>query len=219
MDKIQAVLWDMDGVLIDSEKLVQRAFIEIMTEFDVMENPAERYLETIGSNHESTVQWYLSYVDSRETADRYYHQVRERYLSKVKTDLQLKSGVIDALQCVASLGLPQMVVTSSVTESAQEKLLMFGLDQYIHQIIGGDQVKEGKPHPEPYLKACELLDVDPTTALVVEDSPHGVAAGLAAGCGVLHVPDLIATDPVWREKILGSLDSLQAFPSWLHQQP
>lgn len=215
---IEAVLWDMDGVLLDSERLVRNAFTQVMTEHGVMANPAERFLETVGLNHQGAVQWYLQFVDSLEQAEHYYSLVGALYMSRAGSELALKAGVIEALNAVAELALPQMVVTSTHSARARQKLAQFGLNPYFEHLIGGDQVAQGKPHPEPYLTACALLSVDPARVLVIEDSANGVASGLAAGCMVVHVPDLIDTDLEWQHSIYHALDSLESFPRWLNMQ-
>jgi HAD superfamily hydrolase (TIGR01509 family) len=208
----------MDGVLLDSERLVRNAFSQVMTEHGVMANPAERFLETVGLNHQGTLQWYLQFVDSLEQAEHYYSLVGALYMSRASSELALKAGVIEALNAVAELALPQMVVTSTHSTRARQKLAQFGLNSYFEHLIGGDQVVQGKPHPEPYVSACALLSVDPTRVLVIEDSANGVASGLAAGCMVLHVPDLIDTDPEWQDSIYHALDSLVSFPRWFNMQ-
>ncbi|WP_320824251.1 HAD family phosphatase [Reinekea sp.] len=215
---IEAVLWDMDGVLLDSERLVRDVFSQVMTEQGVMVNPAERYLETIGLNHQGIVQWYLQFVDTIELAEHYCSLVGALYMRRASTELQLKAGVVEALNSVAELAVPQMVVTSSPSLRARQKLAQFGLNPYFEHLIGGDQVAQGKPHPEPYLTACAQLSVDPARVLVIEDSANGVASGLAAGCMVLHVPDLIDTDPQWQHSIYHALDSLASFPRWFNMQ-
>ena len=215
MNLIQAVLWDMDGVLIDSEQLVQKAFVEVMLATGYMADPAEKYLETIGFNRESTVNWYLPYVGRREIAESLYSQVHDVYIELSKTQLKLKPGVVEALTAVQYMGIPQMVVTSTRTDVALDKLARFDLLPFFESVIGGDQVSQGKPHPEPYLKGAKKLNVPTHHILVVEDSANGVKSGVAAGCMVVHLPDLIETKLEWYNEIYGALDSLESFPDWL----
>jgi HAD superfamily hydrolase (TIGR01509 family) len=212
---IEAVLWDMDGVLIDSEHLVQQAFAEVMSTTNYMEDPAQKYLETIGFNRESTVNWYLPYVGSRDIAEGLYSKVHDTYIELSKTQLKLKPGVVEALKAVQYMGIPQMVVTSTKTEVALLKLARFDILSYFEGVLGGDQVSEGKPHPEPYLLGAKRLNVSTRNVLVVEDSENGVKSGVAAGCMVLHMPDLIDTKLEWNNVIYGALDSLESFPKWL----
>lgn len=209
----QGVLWDMDGVLIDSERLVRDAFVEVNTNGGPVPDAAQRYLETIGLNRTGLIDWFGQFVDTQELAEYWIDQTHYGFLERAKTELELKPGVEAALDHVRSLGLPQMVVTSSRTEVAQMKLSHLGVLDRFDGVLGGDQVKQGKPHPEPYLRGSELLSLEPGRALAVEDSANGVRSALAAGCHVLHVPDLIATDPSWHGQ-LSVLPSLVEFPKW-----
>lgn len=211
---IRAILWDMDGVLLDTERLCQQAFVEVNTPLGLFEDPAQSYLETIGLNRDSTLQWYAKVEPSAAQCERYYGAVRDRLLELIETDLQVKPGVEQALQFFKQQGLPQMVVTSSHSEQARYKLERTGLWDYFTALIGGDQVTQGKPHPEPYMSAAAQLKVRPEHCLVIEDSANGVKAGLAAGAHVLHVPDLLPTSEQWRDQLAASIDSLQQLPDW-----
>lgn len=214
-----AVLWDMDGVLVDSERLVRSVFIDVMANGGPVPDAEQRYLETIGLNKDGLIDWFLNFVDSVDSAVYWINQTGDRYTERAKTELVLKPGVIESLEHVARSGRRQMVVTSTRTELAEAKLEQVGLRGYFEDLLGGDQVSRGKPHPEPYLAGCTRLDVIPARSLVIEDSPNGVRAGLAAGCNVLHVPDLVPTDPEWAAQLTAALPSLEAFPGWLGGGP
>ncbi len=215
---IKAVLWDMDGVLVDSERLVREIFVELMSDTDYMENPEAVFMQSIGLNTNSILSLYETYIPSRKEAEFYYYRVGEIYRERIGTDLQLKPGVINALEAVAALKLPQMVVTSSRQDVTKDKLNQFSLLPFFEGLVCGDQVSQGKPHPEPYLTACERLGIDPTHSLIIEDSPNGVKAGLSAGSMVVHVPDLIEINPQWQDELLDALDSLESFPQWLNNR-
>lgn len=212
---ISAVLWDMDGVLLDSERLVQQAFADIMLRDGVLDDPEHRYIENVGMNFESTVNWYLQFVPSRDVAEAYYHEVSALYHSRMASHLALKPSAKDALKAVQQMGIPQMVVTSTNHQQAVYKLELFSLMPFFEDVLGGDQVKKGKPHPEPYLTAAHHLDVNIQDCLVIEDSENGVKSGLVAGAQVIHVPDLIPTSQNWVYDLAGSLSSLAELPSWL----
>lgn len=208
----------MDGVLVDSERLVRDIFVELMLQDNIVDDPHDLYQRSIGLNKASILELYLQHMDSLDTAEYYYRKVGEIYRANMASDLQMKCGVINALKAVQTKALPQMVVTSTETDSAWRKIKLFDLDPYFTDLIGGDQVSKGKPDPEPYLTACAKLGVEPANALVIEDSPNGVKAGLAAGCAVVHVPDLVDTDPNWQDEIYDALDSLESFPAWFDAQ-
>jgi len=215
---IQAVLWDMDGVLLDTERLWQRAFVEVSGPLGIFDHPAEIYLETVGLNRNSTIEWYSKALGSRQACEKMYMAVRDRYLELIQSDLTLKRGVTETLSFLGQLDVCQMVVTSSAYSMAEEKLKRAGILDCFIGIVGGDQVSHGKPNAEPYLTACKRLNILPEHALVVEDSVNGVAAGLAAGAQVIHVPDLIPTSDEWREQLICSLESLEHFPAWYNHQ-
>lgn len=212
---VQGVLWDMDGVLIDSERLVRDVFINVMANGGPVPNASQRYLETIGLNRGGLIEWFLQFVDSQESAEYWIDQTGDGFLERAKTELELKPGVVAALDHVRELGLPQLVVTSTRTETAQMKLSQMGVLDRFDGVLGGDQVSQGKPHPEPYLRGSERLQLAPGAVVAVEDSANGVRSALAAGCQVVHVPDLIATDPAWHGQ-LSVLDSLVEFPAWFN---
>lgn len=214
----EAVLWDMDGVLVDSERLVMDAFVDVIQKKGGLEDPAAFYKSTIGLNHAAIVSIYRATFPGDGEAEDIFNQVETLYKARLKTDLRLKPGVLASLQSIRELGLPQMVVTSTRSETAIHKLNLFSLMDYFNGLIGGDQVTQGKPHPEPYLSACEQLKVAPESTLVIEDSPNGVRAAIAAGCAVVHVPDLVETDPEWSDEIYDALDSLESFPNWITMQ-
>ncbi len=216
--RFHAVLWDMDGVLIDSERLVRDVFIDVMTSGGPVPEPAQRYLETIGLNRPGLIQWFLQFVSDEPTAEFWIDQTRDGFNERAKTELVLKPGVIEALDHIAEAGIPQMVVTSTRTAMAEGKLSQMGLLHYFTEVLGGDQVSQGKPHPEPYLTGCERLGVNRRHALAIEDSPNGVRSALAAGCAVIHVPDLVETDPEWHPELIAALESLEDLPAWLTRQ-
>lgn len=212
---IQGVLWDMDGVLLDSERLVRAVFVDVMDRGGPVPEPARRYLETIGLNRTGLIQWFLRYVPDEAAAEYWINQTRDGYAERARTELTLKPGVIEALTHVAESGLRQMVVTSTRSALAEEKLDRMGLLDYFTEVLGGDQVSRGKPDPEPYLNGCRRLGIEAGQALAIEDSPNGVRSALAAGCAVVHVPDLIETDPEWHADLAVALDSLADLPDWL----
>lgn len=216
--RFHGVLWDMDGVLIDSERLVQEVFVDVMNGGGPVPDPASNYLRTVGLNRTSLIQWFLQYVPDEETAEYWINQTRDGFNERARTELVLKPGVVEALEHVAQSGVKQMVVTSTRTAMAEDKLKHMGLLGFFTEVLGGDQVAQGKPHPEPYLTGCERLGIEAQHALAIEDSPHGVRSALAAGCAVVHIPDLIETDPEWEAEIAVSLETLVELPGWIQQQ-
>lgn len=213
--RVEGVLWDMDGVLIDSERLVQAVFVEVMEQGGPVPDPKKRYLETIGLNRAGLITWFQQFVPDEQTAELWINKTRDVFNLRAHTELELKPGVIVALDHLTELGIQQMVVTSTRTAMAEDKLERMGLLSYFDSILGGDQVENGKPDPEPYRRGCQKLGIEAASALAIEDSPNGVLSALGAGCSVIHIPDLIETDPAWEHRLTARLNSLIDFPSWM----
>lgn len=214
----EGVLWDMDGVLVDSERLVRAIFVEVMADGGPVPDAEQRYLETIGLNRAGLIDWFGQFVPDAATAEYWIDQTRDRLIERAQTDLEAKPGAAAALDHLRAQGIPQLVVTSTSTDLAEQKLGRLGLLERFDGVLGGDKVSRGKPDPEPYLAGSQRLGLAPARALAVEDSPNGVRSALAAGCAVLHVPDLIDTHPDWADRLQGVLPSLVEFPAWFDAQ-
>lgn len=216
--QIAGVLWDMDGVLLDSERVCHQAFLDVAANFPVQSDLSDLYLQTIGLTRAGIIARYTLELGSEAQAIELCDEVGRLYQQRSIVDLQLKPGVLEALNALMRHNIPQMVVTSSQTEVAKQKLQRFDLLPFFVDVLGGDLVEKGKPHPEPYLTGCRRLKLPQSHVLVVEDSENGVISGLSAGCMVLHVPDLIATKPEWQHDILGAIESLSEFSEWFEMQ-
>ncbi|MGR3500801.1 HAD family hydrolase [Pseudaestuariivita sp.] len=184
----KAIIFDLDGTLVDSERPGQVSGLEA---FHAMGVPAdaEFMLSLVGKDGvagRALVREKFGEVDFAEL-DRLWTQANRANLEH----LQAMPGALKVLTALKAHGLPVAVATSSQRPGATAKLAKVGLTALVGLVITRDDVENAKPHPEPYLKAAAALGVDPQTCLAVEDTPTGVAAALAAGCRVLHVPDLL----------------------------
>ena len=185
---MDAVLWDMDGVLVDSEPLWTVAEVELAAELGGTWS-AEIKAAVVGTRLEVAVPTILRFFGVPDTPE----QVAEtsqwllgRMVELFRQDLPVLPGAAELLAALRDEGVPMALVSSSY-----RVLVDAVLDQGVGPFalsIAGDEVQHGKPHPEPYLTAAQRLGVDPARCVVVEDSPSGVAAGEAAGCAVLAVP-------------------------------
>ncbi|CAM3913621.1 Phosphorylated carbohydrates phosphatase [Vibrio aerogenes CECT 7868] len=189
-----AVLFDMDGLLLDSERPALKNFQATCRQFG-LNDFTEVYLTCIGTNlartHEILQQAMGQVVDYPAFA-----QTREENYQALlaQGNVPLKPGASELLQQLQALGMPMAVATSTHRERALLKLRQTGLTGYFQTVIGGDQVTHSKPAPEIYLKAAAALNIAPADCLVLEDSANGVRAGVAAGMQVIQIPDLIQPD-------------------------
>ena len=192
MQKFRAVIFDMDGLLLDSEKLALEAFRATCSKFN-LGDLTHVFLRCIGTNTELgnsiLKQGLQGVMDHEQFGLEWYDAFTRLTLGK---PFPLKEGVENLLAHFQSV--PMAVATSTKTDRAKVKLSDSGILQYFDMIIGGDQVSSSKPDPEIYRKAASELSVEPSVCLALEDSPNGVKSAVAAGMTVIQVPDLLSPD-------------------------
>lgn len=209
VDGLAAVLWDMDGTLVDSEKLWDVALYEACARLGGTLSQAQR-ASLVGSNMDSTARYLLEVAGQDPDAAsiaRVGEWISARTAELFTDDLPWRPGAHEALTAVRSAGIPSALVTSTERPLTELALDTIGRE-FFDAIVCGDEVDgHNKPHPRPYLLATELLGVDPARCLAVEDSPPGAASAEAAGCVVLVVPNDVAVTPgprrVFRESLIG----------------
>lgn len=190
----QAAIFDMDGLLLDTERVCLQAFEKACSTLSL---PFLKtvYLGIIGQNAKGIEQTLqsgygkgLDYHALRQVWMEYYHGVIEHQA------IPIKEGVIELLEWLTSQHIPMTVATSSAQKTASIKLKLSGLDQYFKQITTGCEVSQGKPHPEIFLLAAKRLNIVPQYCLGFEDSNNGVRAGVAANLQMFQIPDLVTPD-------------------------
>ncbi len=188
-----AVIFDMDGVLLDSEPLHYEAVRQILAEQGV-EFPIEDYFRYLGTTLTST--W--DDLCERFPITMPFEQFEARYNADVLVQYQAGAPLISgARELVAQLrdeGVPIAVASSSHREWVEAALTGAGLRQYFQQTTAGDEVSMGKPSPEIYLKAAHKLGVDPIDCIAIEDAPAGVESAKAAGMSVVLVRSELTND-------------------------
>lgn len=204
-----AVLWDMDGTLVDSEKLWDVALYEAAHWLGGTLSAGTR-ARMVGTNTAVTLRLLFAELGLELTADAYAESDRwiaGRMSELFTADLPWQPGAQDALQLVRKAGVPTALVTSTVRELAELAFDTIGRHHFDVSVCGDEVDGLNKPHPEPYLRAAAMLGVRPSECLAVEDSPTGVASAAAAGCTVLVVPgevDVPAGERrVFRESLSG----------------
>jgi HAD superfamily hydrolase (TIGR01509 family) len=206
-----AVLFDMDGLLIDSEPLWLVAEAEVMARLGGSPWTQRDQQELLGGSLEKTVR-YLRAKATREVAP----EVVARWLmsgieDRVRTHgVPLQPGAAALLAAVKAAGLPHALVTSSERGFMDAVLASTGLS--FDLTVCADDVIHTKPDPEPYLRAAKLLGVSPARCSALEDSPNGVASAEAAGCQVFAVPSLLPIPPGPGRTVVGSLLDLRVGP-------
>ena len=189
----RAVVFDMDGVITDTEELYRRFQLEEGKKLgipdDVMVVAFERIAGgtkyTNKKSFEDVVGMGIDYFDFREA-------VVNKLDAHIRAHgVELKPGVADTLKYLKEKGVKVGLATSAVRERATGYLKAHHIDRYFDELVFGDTVAHGKPAPDIYLKACEMLDVRPEEAIAVEDSINGIVSAGRAGMYPVMVIDLI----------------------------
>ncbi len=184
-----AAIFDMDGLLLDTERVCMRVFQEAC---EVQQLPfyKEVYLSIIGRNAAGIEAIFRKAYGN--DLDRLHQEWRTRYNAVVKHQaIPVKEGVVELLEWLKEQSLPIAVATSTAKDVAKIKLELAGLSQYIDNLTTGCEVSNGKPDPEIYLLAANRLNVEPTNCLAFEDSNNGVRAAVAANMLTYQIPDLV----------------------------
>ena len=190
---LRAVLFDMDGTLIDSEKLWSIALDEVARELGG-ELSAHTRAAMVGTDLVSSVQLLLDDIGSDAELE-----VAKRLLVSAAADqfaggLEWRPGARELLDAVAAAGLPAALVTSTHRNLVSRALQTIGRERF-DVIVCGDDVTHTKPHPEPYLRALAALGVEAGDAVAIEDSPSGSTSARAAGIVALVVPLEVPIEP------------------------
>ncbi|GAB2970754.1 HAD family phosphatase [Amycolatopsis acidiphila] len=209
VDGIAGVLWDMDGTLVDSEKLWDVALYEA-AEWLGGTLTEEQRLTLVGSNMDATAAYLLEVTGHEPTATRIAATggwIRERTARLFDDVLPWRPGAREALTAVRAAGLPSALVTSTERALTELALNTIGREFFDATVCGDEVDGRNKPDPEPYLRAARLLGVDPARCVAVEDSQPGAASAAGAGCVVLVVPNDVPVDEgerrVFRESLVG----------------
>lgn len=209
MNTPAAVLWDMDGTLLDSEKLWDIPLYEFTEKLGGTLSLATRQA-MVGSNTRTTMRLLFAEVGIEPTEEDMTdgaNWISRRTEEVFRAGLPWRPGAQEALRAVRASGVPMALVTSTERGLTEVALDTIGRDLFDVTVCGDEVDGLNKPLPEPYLKAARLLGVDVASCVAVEDSPTGVAAAVAAGCTVLVVPCDVDVAPgerrVFRDSLVG----------------
>jgi HAD superfamily hydrolase (TIGR01509 family) len=203
----QAVIFDMDGLIFDTEALYQQAYFEA-ADFGGHDIPADVIRLAIGMPWVRGRGLMLQALGEGFPIDDYYVRMTDRFVALSATDLRLKPGVLELLDTLDGLDLPRCIATSSSHETVRDHLSAHGLTHRFYAIIGDGDYTNSKPAPDPYLVAAERLGVPPRFCVALEDSHHGVRSAAAAGMMTIMVPNLVPPTPEIRDLCVGVADSL-----------
>ncbi len=195
MNNIKALIFDMDGVIVNSEPIHEKAEMETCREFGMIVPKLEwdgfrgKKLEDIFS--------YASkkYGKGNEPIEKMIKKKINLYLQYALSDMQLVSGAYEFLQELKRNQRYRYALTTSGRRYQQDKILnKFNLANFFDIMVTGDEVKNGKPHPEPYANTVKKLNENPNECLVIEDSDNGIFSAKAAGCQACGITTTFTKD-------------------------
>lgn len=191
---VSGIIFDMDGVLIDSERQSNEGWLWAAGQLGV-DMPMWLIDSFKGAPAELCCKFFddycngvIDYWEAKELRTQHVYKIRET------EGIPVKKGVKDIFEYIRNNGLKCAVATSTRRESAEKTLHEIGVWDYLDAVVYGDEVERGKPEPDIFLRAAKAIGVNPSEAVVVEDSINGIKAGYAAGMRVVHIPDTIAID-------------------------
>ncbi|MBN3735521.1 HAD family phosphatase [Burkholderia sp. Tr-20390] len=213
-----AALFDMDGLLVDSERTIMNTWIDVSNAHGVTLTTTD-YLQIVGRSFAEGQVILARLIGNPDTFDAVRIRVREQLAApEPHPKFPLKPGAFALLDALAQAGIPCAVASSSAREVVRARLDAVGLLPFFRAIAGGDEVARGKPDPAVYRLAAERLGVPTHACVAFEDSDFGAQSAAGAGASVITVPDLKAPTPeivALSLHVLASLDdALALVPSW-----
>ncbi len=212
---VQAVLFDMDGVLVDSEPLWFRVERDVMLGLGGSWSSQDQ-AACVGGTLEHAADYMILRSGSRLSPLEVQHRIVDGMERMLRQHVPLRAGARELLEDVGRAGLPCALVTSTHRRVVDHALDVLGRSAFA-ATVAGDEVTRLKPHPEPYLTAAARLGADPASCIVLEDSPAGIAAGEAAGCTVVGVRSVVPLTATATRPVVSELSEISV--AWLRRLP
>jgi HAD superfamily hydrolase (TIGR01509 family) len=203
-----AVIFDMDGLMIDSERVSVACWSQAAQEL-ALPFPEGFWLRMVGLGDRDCERLLLQTVDAAQVA-ALFARCHDLYEARTQQGLPLRPGILEILQLLHEHGIPRAVATSTRQPRASRKLAAAGLLPFFEVVVTSSDVSHPKPAPDIYLLVCERLGVPPSDALALEDSASGIVAAKAAGLTCIAVPQFAEIDVSAADRVIDSLEDLLA---------
>ena len=211
----QAVVFDMDGVIFDTERLVIEFWKEVAKKHNIP-NVEHTCIQCLGTNRVRTREIFLENYGADFPFDPYRAEVTELFNTHYKgVPLPTKPGVRELLSYLQEQDIRVGLASSTAQHLVRDEIGTAGLLPYFQTLVCGDMVEHSKPAPDIFLKACEILNADPTKSIAIEDSFNGIRSAHCAGMTPIMVPDQVQPTDEIRTLAFHVMPSLLDVLNWL----
>lgn len=211
----QAVVFDMDGVIFDTERLVIEFWKEVAKKHNIP-NVEHTCIQCLGTNRVRTREIFLENYGADFPFDPYRAEVTELFNTHYKgVPLPIKPGVRELLSYLQEQNIKVGLASSTAQHLVRDEIGTAGLLPYFQTLVCGDMVEHSKPAPDIFLKACEILNADPTKSIAIEDSFNGIRSAHCAGMTPIMVPDQVQPTDEIRALAFHVMPSLLDVLNWL----
>ena len=207
-NRLEAVLWDLDGVIADTGEYHYQAWREVFGKRGV-DYGREEFMRHFGQRHDTIIYDALGYDISREEFDAITDAKQASYRRRVGADIRPLPGAIELIKSLNRQGIKSAIASSAPPENIEIILRGLGIEGCFQAIAAGTEVPEGKPSPQVFRLAAEKLGADPGSCVVIEDAIAGVAAAHRAGMKCIAVTNSHSRDSLKNaDLIVGSLEEV-----------
>lgn len=215
---IKAVIFDMDGILIDSERVCCECWEDVSKDMN-LGDLSEGIMGCIGLNHNDSKSLMCRLYGEDFPYEECHVALNQRIKQRFREEgIPVKEGVKELFEYLKDKGYVIGLASSTGKKSVVDEMNQIGLLEYFQVLITGDMVEHSKPDPDIYLKACKALGVAPEEAMAVEDSLNGIRAAYSAGMKPIMVPDLVEPTMEIEEMLYAKFDSLLQLRDYLIEQ-
>ena len=214
---LKAVIFDMDGVIFDTEKLLLKCWKKAGLKYnlDLKDEEISNFRGTTfetGKKIFEKIYPNVNYLEIREEREK----LKDEYIAK--NGLPIKEGIEDFLKYIKEKGLKIGLASSTKQQIVMKYLIDSKLAKYFDCIICGDMIKNGKPEPDIYIEVCQSLNINTEDAIVFEDSKNGILAGYKAGCNVVMVIDIDEYFEETEKFILGKIKNYKEAEKFINME-
>ena len=207
IDKIKAIIFDMDGVIFDTEMIYLKVWSDVFEKYGY-KMTKEIYSLVLGTGRENVKKVFVSHFGSNLPIDDMYIEKDDNLAKEIEKGVPLKLGVYEILEYLKENDFKIALATSAISKRAFKQLKQANIENFFNAVVCKDEVKKTKPNPDIFLKAADKLMVKPEQCIVIEDSSAGIEAAFNAGMIPIHVVDLKEADENILSKSYKSFNNL-----------